>query len=349
MQHLSFYRPALLAMALLASAGMTMQASARPEAEFQDDFGHNARQGRPLIVAHRGASGLRVENSLSAFRKALELGADGLETDVQLTADGQLVLNHDFTLNADLAQKNGSYSAPQTPIKSMMLADIRSYDIGTPKPGTAYAARHPDLVPTPGEKVPTLAELIDLMRAHDDRSILWLEIKSMPFMPEVSGDPVQLAQSVVDTLHAQDFTARVVVLSFDWNVLREVKKRDPSIPLAFLSSNVHRALAHAENSPLARADPAMITRSMTGLNGFNGRSIVDVLKEEGAAWWDQDYADFTLHDLTEAQEQGLRLGAWTLDDPGTARLLFNIGIDAITTNRPDIMFEEFDPQVTTPE
>lgn len=294
-----------------------------------------------MIVAHRGASSLNVENSLSAFRKAMELGADGVETDVQLTADGQLVLNHDFTLNPNLAQKGGDYSAPKTPIKAMTLAEIQSYDIGTPKPGSAYAADHPNLTPTPGETVPTLSALIDLMQAHDDRTVLWLEIKSMPFVPEVTSDPAQLAKAVVNELHAQKFTSRVIVLSFDWNVLREVKKLDSTIPLAFLTTDIARGMANAGDNPMAKLGPAKISRSLTGLNDFGGHSMVEVLENEGASWWDHDYPDFTISDLMEAEQKGLKTGAWTVDDPGTARLLFNLGVDAITTNRPDLMLKEF--------
>nr|WP_246204973.1 glycerophosphodiester phosphodiesterase family protein [Altericroceibacterium indicum] len=339
----------MLAASLVASVIGPAHAQVAHAEQASDDFGNRARQGRPIIIAHRGASSLNVENSLSAFRKALELGVDGVETDTQLTADGQLVLNHDFTLNANLAQKGGDYSAPKTPIKAMTLAEIQSYDIGTPKPGSAYAAEHPDLIPTPGEKVPTLSALIDLMQAHDDRTMLWLEIKSMPFMPQVSSDPAQLARAVVDELHAQKFTNRVVVLSFDWNVLREVKKLDSSIPLAFLSSNATRAIAHAGDSPLAKVDPAKISRSLTGLDDFGGHSMVEVLENEGASWWDHNYPDFTLEDLLEAEQQGLKTGAWTVDDPGTARLLFNLGVDAITTNQPDRMFKEFGKKPQTSE
>ena len=59
----------------------------------------NAQMKRTLVWAHRGASGYAPENTLEAFQKAIELNADGIELDVQMTSDGQLVIIHDETLN----------------------------------------------------------------------------------------------------------------------------------------------------------------------------------------------------------------------------------------------------------
>ncbi|MXO65405.1 glycerophosphodiester phosphodiesterase family protein [Altericroceibacterium endophyticum] len=306
----------------------------------QEAFPSHARDGRPLIIAHRGGAQLQPENTLIAFQNALDLGADGVETDVLLTKDGQLVLNHDFTLDADLARgPDQQWNAPQTPIRAMTLAEIRRYDVGRPDPASDYAAQHPDLEAHDDVPVPLLGELLALMAQHDDDSELWLEIKSAPIMGAASSDPQVMAQAVAQALAEADFASRTKVLSFDWNVLRALHAIAPDLRLVYLSYDIERAARlHPESFPVP-ADTIM--QAMTGRESFQEGGIVPTIAAEGAFGWDAAYADFTPQDITAAREAGLEVGAWTVDDPGTARLLYNIGVDAITTDRPDLMVAEF--------
>ncbi|MEJ2748304.1 MAG: glycerophosphodiester phosphodiesterase family protein, partial [Anaerolineae bacterium] len=90
---------------------------------------------RPLIVAHRGASAYAPENTLAAFERAAELGADGIELDVQLSKDGRLVIIHDF----DTARTTNG----QGKVSDLTLAELQSFDAGE------------------GQKIPTLDELFE--------------------------------------------------------------------------------------------------------------------------------------------------------------------------------------------
>jgi glycerophosphoryl diester phosphodiesterase len=102
--------------------------------------------GRPLVIAHRGASAYEHENSLAAFRKALDQHADGVELDVHATADGELVVYHD----PDVAGR---------PIARTALADTRRF-----------------LLPN-GEPIPTLAEALALITPS---AIAFVELKTLP-------------------------------------------------------------------------------------------------------------------------------------------------------------------------
>lgn len=95
----------------------------------------------PLVIAHRGASGSAPENTLAAFRRAAELGADMIELDVQLTRDGEVVVIHDATLERTT---NGS-----GPVRERTLAELRRLDAGG---WFATGFR--------GERVPTLREVL---------------------------------------------------------------------------------------------------------------------------------------------------------------------------------------------
>ena len=78
------------------------------------------------VIGHRGAAGLAPENTLAAFSKALDIGVDGVELDVQLSADGIAVVHHDFQLNPDITRTAGGEwleSGNRPPIKELTLAE----------------------------------------------------------------------------------------------------------------------------------------------------------------------------------------------------------------------------------
>ena len=92
-------------------------------------------QSKVQVIGHRGAAGLAPENTLAAFRKALDLGVDALEMDVLITAAGEVVVHHDFALKPETTRTpDGKWikdsSAPL--IKDLTLAEIKTYDVGRP-------------------------------------------------------------------------------------------------------------------------------------------------------------------------------------------------------------------------
>src|SRR6185437_13167348 len=91
-------------------------------------------------IAHRGGAGLKPENTLAAFRHAIELGCDGAELDVQLSADGTLVVHHDYRLNPGLTRKAGGWLKGETPrIKDLTFAQLQAFDLGRADPLSNYA------------------------------------------------------------------------------------------------------------------------------------------------------------------------------------------------------------------
>jgi len=111
----------------------------------------------PLVIAHRGDSALRPENTLLSFASALEVGADLVEFDVQLTRDGSVVVIHDPTLERTTTGRGD--------VRQMTLAEVRAVSAGFPSRfGAAYA----------GERVPTLPEVLGLLR---ERARVMIEIK----------------------------------------------------------------------------------------------------------------------------------------------------------------------------
>ena len=165
------------------------------------------------LQAHRGAAGLAPENTLAAFRMAIELGADAAELDLQATKDGVVVVIHDDTVDRTTDGRGR--------IGDLTLADIKRLDAGT-KFGAAFR----------GERVPTLSELIDLVKAGgNDRFRLNLEIK---FAEGREGQPADLEERVLAVLTQAGFLDRVITQSFHHASAAKMKRLAPSIPAGLL-------------------------------------------------------------------------------------------------------------------
>ena len=175
-----------------------------------------ALDARTAVIAHRGFSGTRPENTLAAVKAAIEVGADMVEVDVTLTSDGQVVCIHDDTVNRTT---NGS-----GPVTGYTLDELRRLDAGgwfSPE----YA----------GEKIPTMAEVLELSRG---RILVNIEIKSEVVTDQAEGG---IAEKVVRLLHELKMTDQVIVLSFDPRALEQVRAADPGLVTASLfNKDIHR-------------------------------------------------------------------------------------------------------------
>src|SRR3954454_6819135 len=98
------------------------------------------------IEAHRGGRALFPENTLQSFANALSMGVNTLELDIGVARDAAIIVSHERKLNPDLARDaNGIYVAPPgIPFVQLSLAEVKKYDVGRIRPGSAYAAQFPD-------------------------------------------------------------------------------------------------------------------------------------------------------------------------------------------------------------
>ena len=157
------------------------------------------------IIAHRGANKLAPENTLSAFRKAVELKSDGLETDIHLTKDGELVICHNYDIN--------NTSDGEGFVAQMTLDELRKYDF------SSYFS--PEFA---GEKIPTLDEFLEISR---NLEIINIEIK----VPHQKNDIVRKA---IERVKAFNLEEQVLFSSFSVELMRESKEINPKIKTAAL-------------------------------------------------------------------------------------------------------------------
>ncbi len=159
-----------------------------------------------LRIGHRGAAGTHPENTMVSFRRAIELGVDGIEFDVHRTRDGHLVVIHDPTLGRTT---NGTGL-----IRDLTLAEIQQFDAGSHK-GAEFT----------GERVPTLRELI---RSTPPELRLFLELKAGSIhYPGVE-------QDLIDVLREEGATDRTQISSFDHQALKRIHEIAPDMELGML-------------------------------------------------------------------------------------------------------------------
>jgi len=286
------------------------------------------------VIGHRGAAGLAPENTLAAFSKACEIGVNAVELDVLLTKDRKTVVHHDYVLKPDIARTpDGKWLQGDGPaINTLTLNELKTYDVGRQKPGTRYAKRYPVQEPADGERIPTLDEVIELLKDACDRETeLWVEIKTNPEKPALTPAPETVVEAVVQNLKKQAFLERSRILSFDWRALAHVQKIAPGIPTVYLSVIGVRFSNIKPGQP--GASPWM---AGLDIDDFSG-SIPKAVKAAGGRYWAPYYKDLSYRRMQEASELGLQVFVWTPDSPSKMQLLIEKQVDGIITNRPDIL------------
>lgn len=163
----------------------------------------------PLIIGHRGASAVAPENTMSAFRKAIEAGADGIEFDVQLSRDGVPVIIHDDTLR-------------RTGLRPERVVDLSAEELQNVDAGSWFSST----TEYRGEKIPTLQQLLEDF--SNNNALLYLELKcTASRIPEI-------VSATADLLEKYSIGDRTVVECFDLPAIEAMKQRAPDIKTAAL-------------------------------------------------------------------------------------------------------------------
>jgi glycerophosphoryl diester phosphodiesterase len=293
------------------------------------------------LQGHRGARGLKPENTLPSFEVALDLGVTSIETDVHLTRDGVPVLLHDPTLSARFWwHRRFSHPlithpdlATEPAVSSLTLGQLRGY----------FPRRHPDRKRFPDQRrsltplsrryvnayvIPALRGLFQIaedyagkkgaqagktaeQRRRASRVIFDLELKRVPYHPEAIGDDFDgegaglLEQRVVEAVRTAGVVGRTRVRSFDHRSVRAVRQLEPGLSAAVLI---------AETAPV---DPAALAKSA------------------GADTYSPDYRFLHASQVRQCHAAGVRVLPWTVNDEADWLRLLDWGVDGITTDYPD--------------
>jgi glycerophosphoryl diester phosphodiesterase len=246
------------------------------------DTHNHHRSPRPLILAHRGARRDAPENTMAAFRLAAEMGADGVELDVQLCKDGEVVVIHNFGVD-ETTDGSG-------PVKDFTLAELQELDAGG-----WHASEFA------GERIPALAQVLDDL---GPRLIINIELKTATLLS--AGLEVEVVRLVEDC----NLVHRVIISSFNPLALWRVRRLNRFISTGQLyAPDQPRFLRNRWFQPLVQP------------NALHPRW--DMLDGQGVA---------------VAHRQGLKVNTWTCNDPTAMQRLVGWGVDAIITDRPDLLY-----------
>jgi glycerophosphoryl diester phosphodiesterase len=208
---------------------------------------------------------------------------------------------------------------------SMTLAQLQAYDVGRLKPDTRYAQTYPEQQPADGQRIPTLAQLFERIKARGDERVRFnVELKLTPQQPAVTPPPAAIVQATLDVIRLHRMEQRVSLQSFDWRILQEVKRQAPTIPLAALTIR-QRSLDNLSDG-----------RWTAGLTlAQHGGSVPKMVKAVGAQIWSPYFGELTPDLLREARSLGLKVIPWTVNDPSAIDNMLAWGVDGLITDYPD--------------
>ncbi len=283
----------------------------------------------PLVIAHRGASAYLPEHTLAGYELAIRMGADIVEPDVQLTADGALVAIHDIELTRTtdvtsiFAPRNGGYN-----VSEFTLAEIRTLTV---MPTGPASTGHPGFTPSSRDpfKVPTLREVLDFVTAHNagsgDAIGVYPESKT-PNRPELS-------RKIVDALNAAGFTTAdqsTYLQSFSHAGAREMAQYQKTLGM---------------DLPVAALGAAVEDKGAFGVLDYttDRTSSLEALSEfAGGVGVSLDSPSLTADFIENAHAHGLEVHGWTFrpkiiaDARARFGRYFAMGMDAVFTDYPDL-------------
>lgn len=282
------------------------------------------------IEGHRGTRGLMPENTLPAFAKALSLGVTTLEFDLGVTKDGVVVVAHDRRLNPDITRgPDGEWIAHPAPrVRELTLDELSRYDVGAIRPGTDYARTFATQAPLPGTRMPTFEAVVDLVRRSGNASVRFdVETKISPLAPDDTLAPEEFARIVVAAIDKAGVRSRTTLQSFDWRTLAAAAKIAPDLQRSYLTlergggDNVWKGKGP---SPWTGLDAAAY-----------GNSTPKLVHAAGGRVWSAFHRDLSEAALAEAKALGLKVLAWTVNEPADMVRLIDAGVDGIITDYPD--------------
>lgn len=287
---------------------------------------------RVALLGHRGARGLAPENTLAGFAAGLAAGVDGFELDLALTADGVLVVHHDPRINPALARgTDGRWiAAPGPRIRDLTFAELGAYDVGRLNPDHGYARRYPEQMPADGQRIPSLGEVVALLRAAGapDKELV-LEVKVSPVAPAETASVADFAAAVAAAVTSLGLLRQAVVTSFDWRLPRQLQRIAPAIGVGFLTQA-------SQPFDTLSGSAAGASPWTDGLDlRLVGGSVPRQVRAAGGRLWHAFHLDLTADAITEAHGLGIAVVAWTVNEAAEALRLIDAGIDGLISDRPD--------------
>lgn len=227
------------------------------------------KDAKPLVIGHRGAMGHETENTLASVQKALDLGVDMIEIDVFRIDSGEIVVFHDRTVDR---LTNGSG----------MIEDYNMFAMN-------------QLTLEGGHKIPLLQDVLKLI---NNQVVLNIELKGYKTAEKVN-------QIISYYIKERGWSSEnIVISSFIWDELREMRKLNPEVKIAVLT----------EEDPL---------------------QAIEVAKELNAVAINPNFETLTAENTAKIHDENLKVYTWTVNEPEDIQRMKDFGVDGIITNYPE--------------
>jgi glycerophosphoryl diester phosphodiesterase len=252
---------------------------------------------RPLVFAHRGGCALAPENTLAAFDAGMAAGADGLELDVHLAADGRVVVHHDSTL-----ERTTNGSGPVAALTSAELARLDASCRFVPETELAGGPASRTALDPALAGVPTLREVLERYRAA--RVIVEMKV-----------DTAAMGRAVLEDVRAAGAADRVCAAGMGWRSIQAVRQGLPAVATSACGAEVRLALYRS----WARWPVRHV-----GYGGYQVPEHAGRLRVVSPRF------------IRDSHAAGLAVQVWTVDDEDDMVRLLDWGADALISNRPDL-------------
>lgn len=313
---------------------------------------------RPLNIAHRGGANLWPENTLEAFKNAIDAGVDGIECDIQRTRDDRLVIHHDDRLKPEATREGRNWlCAPTARIRDLDRSELDELDVGRLQPDSSYSQIRVGQKPIDGARIPDfdgVNQLIDARTPPEFR--LYAELKTH-LLDDTDAGACHLAELFCATLATSPIRARTHVVSFDWRCLEHVRTAFPDQPHAYTTLPFFVTDPDREpDKPLSRHNAQLRAAfahcaSWMGPHDWrdkpgqtHGEKIMGAIAAAGGHHWFAFHQDITANMMACATRMKIGVSAWSVNAPEDMQRLARLGVSAIITDRPDLMREVPTPQ-----
>ena len=282
------------------------------------------------IYGHRGARGDLPENTLESFKYLFKNNINAYETDILISKDLIPVITHDFRLDPSFTKDNeGNWITDENIIIfDLSYDELLKFDVGSLNKLSRYGRRFVNQKTLENQKIPKLSELLELSSKNESENLLInLEIKSTPDEENLTPTPEEMVKLVMQEVNKSNLQNKIIISSFDWRTLTEIKNLYPEISRAYLSFQQQTGI---------KIKNTIYNRSpwMSFLPFFEKYELPKIIKSQGGKAWHPYHKDITKKLVEISHQEDLPVNVWTVNEEYDMLKMIEYSVDGIMTDYP---------------
>ena len=282
------------------------------------------------IYGHRGARGDLPENTLESFKYLFKNNINAYETDILISKDLIPVITHDFRLDPSFTKDNeGNWITDENIIIfDLSYDELLKFDVGSLNKLSRYGRRFVNQKTLENQKIPKLSELLELSSKNKSENLLInLEIKSTPDEENLTPTPEEMVKLVMKEVNKSNLQNKIIISSFDWRTLTEIKNLYPEISRAYLSFQQQAGI---------KIKNTIYNRSpwMSYLPFFEKYELPKIIKSQGGKALHPYHKDITKKLVDISHQEDLPVNVWTVNEENDMLKMIEYGVDDIMKDYP---------------